>query len=132
MTTRDEIMTMDEDALRLAVAQTRKPVVDDGGYSKIFPGDKSWDCFDLPESKNDAIAILDELEEKYHIRTHYSTDIRAAYALEDALPEERREAYWRRLRWVLQNKDLTDFSGWSLLHASAADRCRAWLLTMEA
>ena len=124
--TRDEIMAMDEDALRLAVAQTRKPVVDDGGYSKIFPGDKSWACFDLPESKNDAIAILDELEEKYHIRTHYSTDIRAAYELEDALPEERRGAYAKTLFDEYEH-DIV----WNLIHASASDRCRAWLLTME-
>ena len=124
--TRDEIMAMDEDALRLAVAQTKKPIVDDGGYSKIFPGEESWGCFDLPESKNEAIAILDEFEEKYHIRTHYSTDITAAYALEDALPVERRGAYAKTLFDEYEH-DIV----WNLIHASASDRARAWLLTME-
>jgi hypothetical protein len=90
MTTRDEIMAMDEDALRLAVAKAC-------GLTGIY---------------------IDPLT------------IAAAYALEDALPEEKHAQYAIYLYDIILRKGV--WWDWSMIHASAADRCRAWLMTMEA
>lgn len=62
----------------------------------------------------------------------YSIDIAAAYELEDALPEERRDKYAFHLNWIInRNEDTTVDPRWQFAHASPADRCRAWLLTMN-
>ena len=89
--TRDEIMQLDDDALRLAVAKAR-------GYE--------WFGVDYPH------------------------DIYAAYALEDALPEEKHAQYAIYLYNIILRKGV--WWDWSMIHASPADRCRAWLLTMDA
>lgn len=60
----------------------------------------------------------------------YPRDIAAAYALEDALPEEKHAQYAIYLYDIILRKGV--WWDWSMIHASAADRCRAWLMTMEA
>lgn len=118
--TRDEIMAMDEDALNVAVMTAL-------GYVQVetHEDDTIWALDVTPAGTVYVVKHYMQVPGK-----DYPHAIAAAYELEDALPEEKREQYWRHLRWVLQNKDVTDFGGWSLLHASAADRCRAWLMTM--
>lgn len=117
MTTRDEIMTMDEDALRLAVAK------------------RCW--YDVVEKRKDGAWLAFHDLAGYNMRgiegvPDYPRDIVAAYALEDALPVERREAYAYVLHQIIcQQTGYSVLSTWNLTHASASDRCRAWLLTME-
>ena len=120
--TRDEIMQLDDDALRIAVAralgwtiwaENETVLIERAargiGYADIILGMK-------PGSTIPTIPIPD-----------YPRDIRAAYELEDALPVERRGAYAKTLFDEYEH-DIV----WNLIHASAADRCRAWLLTMDA
>lgn len=63
----------------------------------------------------------------------YADDIRAAYELEDALPVERRSVFTTNLWMIvgLHERDTFDVSFWQLIHASAADRCRAWLMVKK-
>lgn len=117
MTTRDEIMTMDEDALRLAVAKRC-------GY-------------DVVEKRKDGVWLAFHDLAGYNMRgiegvPDYPRDIAAAYALEDALPVELRGEYSNNLRRVILQMNNEYCTQFDLIHASAADRCRAWLLTMEA
>lgn len=113
MTTRDEIMAMDEDALRLVVAAA----LGKRAERHHFFGNHLVEY--LPNGEMRPIP-------------DYPRDIAAAYELEDALPEEKRHAYtWELLQVVsTAERDTFEVSRWQLVHASAADRCRAWLMTM--
>ncbi len=129
--TRDEIMAMDDDALRIAVARAlgwawyKNPIDENSTY--LFDKDDRrcgyWKKVDAPN-------VGDELYTKC---PDYPRDIRAAYELEDALPDKQREEYsWQLFRIVdMQERDTFEVGRWQLIHASAADRCRAWLWTME-
>lgn len=61
----------------------------------------------------------------------YPRDIAAAYALEDALPVEQRDDYAIHLHDIVLRRQGV-CADWDMVHASAADRCRAWLWTMDA
>lgn len=130
--TRDEIMQLDDDALRLAVAKAlgwawyKNPIDENSTY--LFDKDDRrcgyWKKVDAPN-------VGDELYTKC---PDYPRDIAAAYALEDALLEEKQLTYAWNLYLVLdtQERETPGVSRWQLVHASASDRCRAWLLTMDA
>ena len=60
----------------------------------------------------------------------YPRYINAAYALEDALPVEQRDDYAIHLHDIVLRRQGV-CADWDMVHASAADRCRAWLWTME-
>ncbi len=90
MTTRDEIMAMDEDALRIAVAMAL-------GY------------------------------DRRDITPDWPYDIRATFELEAQIPEGVSRSAYANILF-----DIVDARGsgiiWKLIHASPADRCRAWLM----
>jgi len=125
--TRDEIMQLDDDALRIAVARALgyrwyryENVIRNEAYLAL-PSRTGI----IPKGYVESAAPSDG--DEVHAKTpDYPRDIRAAYELEDALPEERRGAYAKTLFDEYEH-DIV----WNLIHASAADRCRAWLLTME-
>lgn len=125
--TRDEIMAMDDNALRIAVARAlgwawyKNPIDENSTY--LFDKDDRrcgyWKKVDAPN-------VGDELYTKC---PDYPRDIAAAYALEDALLEEKHAQYAIYLYDIILRKGV--WWDWSMIHASADDRCRAWLLTME-
>lgn len=116
--TRDEIMQLDDEGLRLAVAKAL-------GY-------------EIVEKRKDGVWLAFHDIAGYNIRgivgvPDYPRDIAAAYELEDALPEKLRPLYSANLKEVAATASGEIYvNNWLCIHASAADRCRAWLLTMDA
>lgn len=49
-------------------------------------------------------------------------DIRVAYALEVLIPEDKRHMFFATLI------NMRGYNAWDIIHASPADRCRAWLM----
>jgi len=105
MKTKDEIMKMSEKELLEAICEGM-------GYQKT-PGLELW----LPK---------------------FTTNHNAVFDLEEMIPEEMRGKYFSCLvsAIVMENpfarlNDTAPKSAWSLLHASAIQRCRAWLMMME-
>lgn len=128
--TRDEIMAMDDDALRIAVARalgyearvTKFPVGDVPKWFMLFLGGE-------PVNRNHR---LTEREAMLFDTPDYPRDIAAAYELEDALPEKLRPLYSANLMEVMATASGEIYvNNWLRIHAGAADRCRAWLLTNE-
>lgn len=128
MTTRDEIMAMTDDELRLAVAKAC-------GYRWYGVDKEAW--LAMPGRTGLLPCGVVEIDnpsdgDELHIKSpNYPRDIVAAYALEDALPVERRNDYAIHLHDIVLRRQGV-CADWDMVHASAADRCRAWLLTMEA
>lgn len=114
--TRDEIMAMDEDALRIAVATALGIAVPQPTLrSSIFEEFERWPLGAPPDEPN------------------WPSNIRYAYELESQLPETKRERYAWNLYLILNKRERESYKvthHWQLIHASAADRCRAWLMTM--
>jgi len=130
MTTRDEIMTMDEDALRLTVAKAC-------GYRMYAWKDEAYLTLPsrtgiLPKGYNEVDALPAGNTAFFTRAPDYPRDLTAAYALEDALPVELRGEYSNNLRRVILQMNNEYCTQFDLIHATAADRCRAWLLTMDA
>lgn len=118
MTTRDEIMSMDEDALNEAVLKSL-------GYVKIL--DVNGMTVFYLRDENGAVVHI----ERPATITDYSRDMYYPYKLEERLPEEKRKEYARWLEYVIWGDPVgLVFDLFQFAHASAADRCRAWLLTM--
>jgi len=100
MTTHDEIMAMDEDALNRTVATVLLKM-------KNYPAE--WAA---------------------HIVPNYSRKITLAYALEARIPEGVSRSAYANILFDIVNPRGSGII-WQLIHASPADRCRAWLMTME-
>ena len=132
MTTRDEIIAMTDDELRLAVAKAcgyrwyrYENVIRNEAYLAL-PSRTGI----IPKGYVESAAPSDG--DEVHAKTpDYPRDIRAAYELEDALPVERWDDYAIHLHdLTLRRQGVWKY--WDMAHASASDRCRAWLLTMDA
>ena len=129
--TRDEIMQLDDDALRIAVARALgyrwyryENVIRNEAYLAL-PSRTGI----IPKGYVESAAPSDG--DEVHAKTpDYPRDIRAAYELEDALPVERRDDYTICLHDVILRRQGV-WKYWDMAHASASDRARAWLLTME-
>jgi hypothetical protein len=85
------------------------------GWSKLpFPAMPKWQ----KPSPVGAVACFSS--------PNYAEDIAAAYALEDEIPEVDQPKYVRELHKII---DATEQHGsvWGFIHATARQRCEAWL-----
>ena len=93
----------------------------DATEENIYPGQAQRLCF-WPE---------DTLQDKWFVVPDWPNDIAEAYALEGQFTDyTSRRRYWSHLSDVVDPRNLTDDStfGWAMIHATAEQRCRAWML----
>ena len=104
---RDEVIAMDEDALNRAITGV------------------------LTEPRVFVVDGHVQLGYKVSLTLDFANDIRAAYELEAQLPENLHPLYSANLIHLMADASGEIYvNDWWCIHASAADRCRAWLLTM--
>ena len=128
--TREEIMTMDAEQLRVAIATAKGMEV---GYEiKLFAEIKLGDP--IPEPKKTPTYLYPALkysdDSPMWIRLpEWTTDIAAAWELEEELPEDARLDYADRLAEIIELDGALDFQYWFYMaHATAEQRSRAWLI----
>jgi hypothetical protein len=95
-------MTMTAEELRVAIAKAKELYV---------PA-----CEEAHENGYDYTSYLDIFI------PDWPTDMNAAYELEAEVPEEERDKYLATL-WMIGTRE-----EWWLVHATAEQRCRAWLI----
>lgn len=110
--TRDEIMQMSPDELRVAVAKA-----------------KGWRVYIV--NKGDFESLEYSTEEMPYVARHcpdWPASITDAYTLEDEIPAVDRYKYTQQLNWIINQDTSIIDQRWELIHASPLQRSQAWLM----
>ena len=113
---RDEIMKLTPDELRVEIAKQRGYELKHGFLDEACINPK--DYWVTPAGRLTSV-LLD-----------WTTDIAAAYELEEELPDDNaRHEYTKALVWVVNRNydDMVD-QRYQLIHATPAERSRAWVI----
>lgn len=119
--TRDEILAMPPEQLRIEIAQRK-------GYTVCTS--KFFDAFELILDRR-VLAVSHTRQDAWRCTPNWPTSFADAWELEDGVPENETQAYYDQVYKVIAEDRIARGMAmvrWDIYHGSPLERSRAWLL----